>query len=217
MPFPFSNFSFRSYPLVWNSTSPIRGYRCTVPLRYLDFKTVSDVYIYVCNVRECIHACVHVYLAITLLGISPLFWQEGNSLGENVALLSLFARIYRLSYEEENFGREIFDFEVVCGKFLQSLERSCCESRRKESLEKFQISIWTRILLEFCERMVDSREAKLFELSSRAFWTFPLIGGGIGLARGRSIKCRILCQRGRGRCNVFNVRRSSTIPPCLPW
>lgn len=87
MSFPFSNFSFRSYPLVWNSTSPIRGYRCTVPLRYLDFKTVSDVY--VCNVRECIHACVHVYLAITLLGISPLFWQEGNSLGENVALLSL--------------------------------------------------------------------------------------------------------------------------------
>lgn len=40
-------------------------------LGYLDFKTVSDVY--VCNVRECIHACVHVYLAITLLGISPLF------------------------------------------------------------------------------------------------------------------------------------------------
>ena len=51
-----------------------------------------------------------------------------------MALLSLFARIYRLSYEEENFGREIFDFEVVCGKFLQSLERSYHESRRKESL-----------------------------------------------------------------------------------
>lgn len=172
-----------------------------------------------CNVRECIHACVHVYLAITLLGISPLFWQEGNSLGENVALLSLFARIYRLSYEEENFGREIFDFEVVCGKFLQSLERSCRESRRKESLVIVgEISNFNldenplRIL-----RADGSREAKLFELSSRAFWTFPLIGGGIGLARGRSIKCRILCQRGRGRCNVFNVRRSSTIPPCLPW
>ena len=91
-----------------------------------------------------------------------------------MALLSLFARIYRLSYEEENFGREIFDFEVVCGKFLQSLERSYHESRRKESLVIVgEISNFDldenplRILREWVE--VDSREAKLFELSSRAF------------------------------------------------
>lgn len=166
------------------------------------------------RVRTCVpgHNSARNFAALLTRGELPR-WKRGSPLS---------ARIYRLSYEEENFGREIFDFEVVCGKFLQSLERSCRESRRKESLVIVgEISNFDldenplRILREWVE--VDSREAKLFELSSRAFWTFPLIGGGIGLARGRSIKCRILCQRGRGRCNVFNVRRSSTIPPCLPW
>lgn len=169
------------------------------------------------RVRSCVpgHNSARNFAALLTRGELPR-WKRGSplSLCEN---LPAFVR--RRKFWERNFRFRSCLWEIFTklGTIVSRVEAERIVGNRWRS---FQISIWTRILLEFCEREwveVDSREAKLLELSSRAFWMFPLIGGGIGLARGRSIKCRILCQRGRGRCNVFNVRRSSTIPPCLPW